>query len=67
MKSQNLTITPSKDGKSIAIKVDVNGNTSPSKSGKTLVIASTRGNVDVGDGVFVGLNVYRYAEPREDA
>jgi hypothetical protein len=41
----------------------------PSASGKTLVVASTRGNQKTGlqvDGndVYVGVNAYVYAEPK---
>ncbi len=50
-------------GKTLTIKVDLSADTTPSKSGKTEVIASTRGNQQVianGHGhVVVGINVYR--------
>lgn len=48
----------SKDGKALIIKVDLSGDEGPSKSGKTRVVASSRGNISVGD-VKLGLNVYR--------
>jgi hypothetical protein len=52
------------DGKLI-IEVDLDQRGTPSKSGKTLVIASTRGNKtltdDNGEDVGVlGLNIYRH-------
>lgn len=50
-----------KDGKLI-ITVDPNNPGRPSKSGKTIVIASTEGNksIDVGDQkLTVGLNIYK--------
>ena len=45
------------DGKLI-ITVDINKTFGPSKSGKTIIIASTEGNVQIGD-VRVGLNVFK--------
>ena len=46
------------EGNNLIITVDLNRKGTPSKSGKSLVIATTRGNVKIGD-VSVGLNVYR--------
>ena len=48
----------SKDGKTLTITVDLTGDEGPSKSGKTRVVASSRGNISIGD-IKVGLNVYR--------
>ena len=48
----------SKDGKTLDIKVDLTGDEGLSKSGKTKVVASSRGNISIGD-VKLGLNVYR--------
>ena len=45
------------DGK-LLIEIDLERQGTPSRSGKSLVIASTRGNISVGD-VTLGLNVYR--------
>ena len=42
----------------LIIKVDLSAEGSLSSSKKSRVIASTRGNVEVGSGVKVGLNVY---------
>jgi hypothetical protein len=46
------------EGNKLIITVDLDREGTPSKSGKSLVIATTRGNVRIGD-VSVGLNVYR--------
>lgn len=47
----------------LVLTVDLSANGTPSRSGKSVVIGTTRGSVqvDVGDGqaVTVGLNVYR--------
>lgn len=50
-----------KSGK-LHIVVDLSKEQGPSKSGKTTVIGTTSGNVQVAghDGTFVGLNVYKY-------
>ena len=49
-------------GKSMVITIDLTKTVGPSKSGKTVIIATTSGNVPVADGVIMGLNVYRKAE-----
>jgi len=56
---QNVEITM-KDKKMI-ITVDLSVKGTPSASGKSLVIGSTKGNVEVGgsSGVKVGVNVYK--------
>jgi hypothetical protein len=49
------------EGNILTIKVDLTEEFGPSSSGKTIIIASTEGNVSVpGDeDKMVGLNVYR--------
>lgn len=48
-------------GKLLVITVDLSKDGEPSKTGKSTVIASTRGNVPVPgqEGLRLGLNVYR--------
>jgi len=49
-----------KDGKLI-IEIDLTKEFGPSKSGKTIAVASTRGNQPIeGTDVIIGLNVYKY-------
>ena len=49
-----------KDGKLI-IEIDLSEEFGPSKSGKTITVASTRGNQEVeGTDVIIGLNAYKY-------
>ena len=54
-------VTMKTSGDKLTITVDLSKDAGPSKSGKSIVIASTQGNKQVKghDGVFVGLNVYR--------
>jgi len=49
------------DGDILTIKVDLTKEFGPSASGKTIIIASTEGNISVPDKdeVKVGLNVYK--------
>jgi hypothetical protein len=49
------------DGDILTIKVDVTKGFGPSSSGKTIIIASTEGNISIPekDDVKIGLNVYR--------
>lgn len=48
------------DGNILTIKVDLSKEFGPSSSGKTIIVASTEGNVSIPDrDEKVGLNVYR--------
>ena len=48
------------EGNILTIKVDLSKEFGPSSSGKTIIIASTEGNVSVPDREEkIGLNVYR--------
>ena len=59
MKNIEMTV----EGETLVIKVDLSKDFGPSKSGKTIIIASTEGNVSVPDReVKIGLNIYRYPE-----
>jgi len=47
----------------LIIKVDLSKNFGKSKSGKTIIVASTEGNVSVPErNEKIGLNIYRYPE-----
>jgi len=51
-----------KDNKLI-IEIDLTKEFGPSKSGKTITVASTRGNQNIeGTDVIIGLNIYKYPE-----
>ena len=59
MKNIEMTI----EGEALTIKVDLSKDFGPSKSGKTIIIASTEGNVSVLErDEKIGLNIYRYPE-----
>ncbi len=49
------------DGQTLILKVNLNEEFGPSASGKTIIIASSEGNVSVpgSKDIKVGLNVYR--------
>ena len=56
MKNVEMTV----DGDTLTIKVDLSKEFGPSSSGKTIIVASTEGNVSVPDREEkVGLNIYR--------
>ena len=56
MKNVDMTV----EGNILTIKVDLSKEFGPSSSGKTIIIASTEGNVSVTDrDEKIGLNVYR--------
>jgi hypothetical protein len=62
---QNVTLK--RDGKKLLIEIDLSKEFGPSASGKTIMIATTRGNVAVPgeDAVVVGLNCFRYASAKK--
>ena len=43
----------------MTITVDLTQEHGPSKSGKTMTVASTKGNVEVAPGIKLGLNCYK--------
>ena len=47
----------------LTITVDLSKEFGPSKSGKTIIIASSEGNqkIENGDGAIIGLNIYKKA------
>ena len=50
-------------GDKLIIEIDLTMEFGPSKSGKTITIASTRGNQKIeGTDAVIGLNVYKYPE-----
>jgi hypothetical protein len=51
------------EGDTLIIKVDLTKDFGQSKSGKTIIVASTEGNANVpGRREKIGLNVYRYPD-----
>ena len=60
---KNVQIVTDKKG-IMTITVDTNKEFGLSKSGKTTIIATSSGNAEVADGIFLGINVYRYANPK---
>jgi hypothetical protein len=64
--TDDLTVT--REGDTLVIRLSIKAPT-PSASGKTLVVASTRGNQKTslridGRDVYLGVNAYVYAEPK---
>ncbi|MDD4127098.1 MAG: hypothetical protein PHV39_05360 [Methanomicrobium sp.] len=57
MKNIEMTI----EGKILSIKVDLSKDFGESKSGKSITIASTEGNISIpgDDEIKIGLNIYR--------
>jgi hypothetical protein len=59
MKNMEMTV----EGNTLIIKVDLSKDFGPSKSGKTIIVASSEGNVFVPEREEkIGLNIYRYPE-----
>lgn len=53
------------EGTALIIKVDLTKEFGPSSSGKTIIVASTEGNVSIpGRNEKVGLNVYKKNESK---
>jgi hypothetical protein len=64
--AEDLSVT--RDGDMLVIRIPISKPT-PSASGKTLVVASTRGNQKTslqieGKDLYLGVNAYVYAEPK---
>lgn len=58
----HVTVQNGKKGKRLIIEVDLSAEGQPSKTGKSVVIATTHGNKAVPDAnVMLGINVYRTA------
>ena len=49
------------DGNMVTVKVDLTKEFGPSASGKTIIIASTEGNISVpgNEEIKIGLNIYK--------
>jgi len=56
----NVKCTVDTKTNKLIIEVDLSKNLGPSSSGKTLIIASSRGNSRIdGTEVYLGLNIYK--------
>jgi hypothetical protein len=55
------------EGNILTVTVDLSKDFGASASGKTISIASTKGNVSIPghEGVKIGLNVYKYPEAKK--
>jgi len=47
------------EGNKLHITVDLSKSFGPSSTGKTTIVASSKGNVEVAPGVKMGINVYK--------
>ena len=58
---RNIVLETSNNGEKLTITVDLRAHGTPSRTGKTFVLATTEGNValETDPKVFVGVNVYR--------
>lgn len=52
-----------KDGDTLTLIIDLGQDNGPSKSGKTTIVATTGGNVDLGEGFRLGVNCYKSRSP----
>jgi len=60
LKNVNWKVDESK----LRIEIDLTKEFGLSRTGKSIIIASTEGNIEVGNGIKLGLNCYR---PRKEA
>lgn len=56
----------SEKGDILTIRVNLSQKFGPSKSGKTIIVASTEGNVRLASGAMLGVNVYSAGEKIEE-
>jgi len=61
---QNIEYMVDQKTKKLIITIDLKKKGTPSKSGKSLVIASTQGNADIGRGIKLGINCYKPASQK---
>jgi len=56
-----------REGDKLLIEIDLSKDFGPSASGKTVIVASTRGNAPVPDaeGTMIGVNCFRYTTPKK--
>jgi len=55
---RNIEITEDAENNKLVLTIDLNKDFGPSRSGKTIIVASSDGNQLVGS-VMIGLNVYK--------
>jgi len=55
---RNVEITEDAKSNKLTLTIDLNKDFGPSRSGKTIIVASSDGNQLVGS-VMIGLNVYK--------
>lgn len=62
---QNVTMK--REGTKLIVEIDLSQDFGDSTSGKTKIVASTRGNAKVpgSDDTFIGINCFRYATPKK--
>lgn len=55
-----------RDGDKLIVEIDLTKDFGPSTSGKTVIVASTRGNAAVpgAEGTMIGINCFRYTSPK---
>jgi hypothetical protein len=58
-KSTSDPMTVEVEGDTLVIRIDLTSDQGLSSSGKSRIVASTHGNMLVGNGVKLGLNCYR--------
>lgn len=52
-------VETTREGSILTIKIDLDKEHGRSKSGKTIIIATTSGNQVIDDNVYLGLNCYK--------
>ena len=56
-KIENLTV--SKSGNKVTLTFDLSKNSGTSKSGKSVMVSSSHGNIELAENTFINYNVYR--------
>ena len=56
-KIENLTVNQS--GTKVTMVFDLSKNSGTSKSGKSVIVSSSHGNLEIAEGTFINYNVYR--------
>lgn len=65
-KTLGKNIAYSITGNILTVEIDLSKDFGPSASGKTIIVASSEGNKDIGE-VKLGINAYKYPDAKPES
>lgn len=64
IQGEGFTAKHDEKAQTLIVVVDLSREGVPSGSGKTMTVATSRGNRQIDDTTYFGLNVFRYVTPK---